>query len=125
MEWYKVSGIILLSSSLLLGCANTDKSSSNEKVKVVKSHSTESFKGVTDEYKVYAIGEIEEFVKATDEFTTAVINGENEKAKSLYALARMHYERAEPIAEVFGDLDPKIDAREGDVPEQEWGDTTG
>jgi iron uptake system component EfeO len=121
MEWFKVSGIILLSSSLLLGCANTDKSSSNEKVKVVKSHSTESFKGVTDEYKVYAIGEIEEFVKATDEFTTAVNNGEIEKAKSLYALARMHYERAEPIAEVFGDLDPKIDAREGDVPEQEWG----
>ncbi len=33
----------------------------------------------------------------------------------------MHYERAEPITEVFGDLDPKIDAREGDVPETEWG----
>lgn len=33
----------------------------------------------------------------------------------------MYYERSEPIAEVFGDLDPKIDAREGDVPENEWG----
>ena len=33
----------------------------------------------------------------------------------------MHYERAEPIAEVFGDLDPKIDAREGDVKASEWG----
>ena len=33
----------------------------------------------------------------------------------------MHYERAEPIAEVFGDLDPKIDARKGDVKDEEWG----
>ena len=27
----------------------------------------------------------------------------------------------EPVAETFGDLDPKIDAREGDVPKKEWG----
>ena len=67
------------------------------------------------------IGEIEEFVQATEAFTTAVKSGEIDQAKSLYAPARMHYERAEPIAEVFGDLDPKIDAREGDVPEAEWG----
>ena len=67
------------------------------------------------------LGEIEEFVQATEEFTTAVKSGDIEKAKELYAPARMHYERAEPIAEVFGDLDPKIDAREGDVPEDEWG----
>ena len=55
--------------------------------------------------------------QATEEFTSAVMDGDVEKAKELYAPARMHYERAEPIAEVFGDLDPKIDAREGDVPE--------
>jgi iron uptake system component EfeO len=38
------------------------------------------------------------------------------KAKALYGLARVPYERVEPVAESFGDLDPKIDAREGDVP---------
>ncbi|OIK15852.1 Efem/EfeO family lipoprotein [Bacillus sp. MUM 116] len=120
MNLYKASGVILLSSSLLFGCSNTEKSSTTEKVKVTKS-STVNLNGVMNTYREYAVGEIEEFVKATDAFTTAVKNGDIEKAKELYGPARMHYERAEPIAEVFGDLDPKIDAREGDVPEAEWG----
>lgn len=121
MRFLKVSGVLLLSSGLLFGCANADETSSTEKVKETKNTSSESFKGVTDEYRNYAIGEIEEFVKATEAFTTAVKSGEIDKAKDLYGPARMHYERAEPIAEVFGDLDPKIDAREGDVPDTEWG----
>ncbi|WML38437.1 iron uptake system protein EfeO [Neobacillus sp. OS1-2] len=121
MKLVKVSGILLLSSSLLFGCSNTDKTATTEKVKETKNTASEVLKGVTDEYREYAIGEVEEFVKATEAFTTAVKNGEIDKAKALYGPARMHYERAEPIAEVFGDLDPKIDAREGDVPEAEWG----
>jgi iron uptake system component EfeO len=43
------------------------------------------------------------------------------KAKSTFASARYHYEVIEPIAESFGDLDPALDAREGDVPPAEWG----
>jgi iron uptake system component EfeO len=120
MKLLKVSGILLLSSSLLFGCATTDKANSTNKVKETKNTASEALKGVTDEYRKYAIGEIEDFVKATEAFTTAVKNGEIDKAKALYGPARMYYERAEPIAEVFGDLDPKIDAREGDVPEAEW-----
>ncbi|MED1471542.1 iron uptake system protein EfeO [Bacillus salipaludis] len=120
MNLYKVSGVILLSSSLLFGCSNSEKSSAPAKVKEPKS-SAANLDGVTNTYREYAVGEIEEFVKATDAFTTAVKNGDLEKAKELYGPARMYYERAEPIAEVFGDLDPKIDAREGDVPEAEWG----
>ncbi|WHY78719.1 imelysin family protein [Neobacillus sp. WH10] len=121
MKLLKVSGILLFSSSLLFGCANTDKTTSTEKVKETKNTATKALDGVTEAYREYAIGEIEEFVKATEAFTTAVKNGDIEQAKALYGPARMHYERAEPIAEVFGDLDPKIDAREGDVPEEEWG----
>ena len=41
--------------------------------------------------------------------------GDVEKAKALYASTRMHYERIEPVAESFGDLDPRIDARKNDV----------
>lgn len=118
MKLFRVSGILLLSGSLLFGCS---AEKSDKKAKETTSTASNSLKGVTDEYRQYAIGEIEEFVKATEAFTTAVKNGEVEKAKELYPLARMHYERAEPIAESFGDLDPKIDAREGDVPEAEWG----
>ena len=32
------------------------------------------------------------------------------QAKALYPKVRMYYERSEPVAEAFGDLDPKIDA---------------
>lgn len=121
MKLLKVSGILLLSSSLLFGCANTDKTSKQEEEKETKNTPSMALDGVTKEYREYAIGQIEEFVKATEAFTTAVKNGELDKAKALYGPARMYYERAEPIAEVFGDLDPKIDAREGDVSEAEWG----
>lgn len=33
---------------------------------------------------------------------------------------REYYERIEPIASSFGNLDPGIDAREGDVPDAQW-----
>ncbi|MFS0779306.1 iron uptake system protein EfeO [Neobacillus sp. 3P2-tot-E-2] len=121
MKLLKVSGSLLLSSSLLFGCTNPNENSANETVKESKNIISDSLSVVTDEYRKYAIGEIEEFVKATEAFTNAVKNGDVDNAKALYASSRVHYERAEPIAEVFGDLDPKIDAREGDVPEAEWG----
>ena len=122
MKLLKVSGTLIISSSLLFGCSNnTEKTATTEKVKDKVVTSQAALTGVTDDYRAYALGEIEEFVKATDAFTTAVKNGDIEQAKAIYGPARMHYERAEPIAEVFGDLDPKIDAREGDVPEAEWG----
>lgn len=79
------------------------------------------FDQVVADYRDYAINELDAFTNKTEAFTTAVKEGDLEKAKTLYAPARMHYERAEPIAEVFGDLDPKIDARAGDVKESEWG----
>ena len=62
-----------------------------------------------------------ELVTATKAFTDAVDGGNLEQAKALYAPSRVAYERIEPVAETFGDLDPEIDAREGDVPKKEWG----
>jgi iron uptake system component EfeO len=60
-------------------------------------------------------------VARTEPFVAAVLAGEVGKAKSLYAAARIPYERIEPVAESFGDLDPRIDARENDVPASEFG----
>ncbi|MBE3569853.1 MAG: EfeM/EfeO family lipoprotein [Bacillales bacterium] len=122
MKIWKAAFVTLLSSSLLFGCSQSTKTASEPK-KTDNNPSTKQTKEmaqVTQEYRKYAIGEINEFVKETEEFTNAVKNGDIEKAKQIYPLARMHYERSEPIAEVFGDLDPKIDAREGDVPQAEW-----
>ncbi|MFB5284970.1 iron uptake system protein EfeO [Peribacillus sp. Hz7] len=119
MNKAKTALAVLLSTSLLFGCSQKGEEATTTKEET-KEVAKDALDSVTAEYREYAIHEIEEFVTATEEFTNAVIEGDIEKAKELYAPARMHYERAEPIAEVFGDLDPKIDAREGDVPEEEW-----
>lgn len=68
---------------------------------------------ITD-YKAYVTAETAELVKGTKAFTDAVKAGDIEKAKALYAPTRQHYERIEPIAELFSDLDGSIDAREDD-----------
>ncbi|WP_274365185.1 iron uptake system protein EfeO [Paenibacillus thermotolerans] len=71
-------------------------------------------------YHQYVIDQTDQFVKDTQAFADAVKAGEIERAKALYAPARMYFERIEPIAESLGDFDPWIDAREGDVPDSEW-----
>lgn len=71
-------------------------------------------------YRSYVQGQTEQLVTTTNEFVAAVEAGNVAKAKALYAPARVHYERIEPVAESFGDLDPDIDARDGDVPPDQW-----
>ncbi|MGY5957540.1 iron uptake system protein EfeO [Kosakonia sp. BK9b] len=68
---------------------------------------------ITD-YKAYVVAETAQLVTGTKAFTDAVKAGDIEKAKALYAPTRQHYERIEPIAELFSDLDGSIDAREDD-----------
>lgn len=66
------------------------------------------------DYKVYVQGEAKELVAKTDQFVGAVKAGKIEEAKAMFADVRTHYERIEPIAELFNELDPAIDAREDD-----------
>jgi iron uptake system component EfeO len=72
------------------------------------------------EYQDYVDGQSEMLVDRTAEFVAAVKAGDVEEAKKLYAPSRVPWERIEPIAEKFGTLDPEVDAREGDVPDQQW-----
>lgn len=127
MKYFKSATAIVLSTSLLFGCSQGDneneenKQESQDNQVEAETTSNPKLEQVSEDYRTYAIGEIDDFVDETKAFTDAVIAGDIEKAKELYAPARMHYERAEPVAEVFPDLDPKIDARDGDVPAEEWG----
>ncbi|ALR76314.1 iron uptake system protein EfeO [[Enterobacter] lignolyticus] len=66
------------------------------------------------QYKAWVSVQTAELVKSTQAFTAAVKAGDLEKAKSLYAPTRQYYERIEPVAELFADLDSSIDAREDD-----------
>jgi iron uptake system EfeUOB component EfeO/EfeM len=72
-------------------------------------------------YVDYVKSEVDELKAAAGPFAAAVKAGDGATARSLFAAARYHYETIEPIAESFGDLDPAIDAREGDVPAEQWG----
>lgn len=68
---------------------------------------------ITD-YKTWVTQQVTELVAGTKAFTDAIKAGDIAKAKALYAPTRRHYERIEPIAELFSDLDGSIDAREDD-----------
>jgi iron uptake system component EfeO len=66
-------------------------------------------------YEEYVRDQVATLQERTAQFTAAVKAGDVAKARQLYPVARTSYERIEPVAESFGDLDPRIDARENDV----------
>jgi iron uptake system component EfeO len=71
----------------------------------------------SEQYILYVRDQVQTLVAKTDAFVAAYEAGDFDTARSLYADARVHWERIEPVAESFGDLDPKTDAREADVAE--------
>lgn len=66
------------------------------------------------EYKKYVQEQTDALVRDTEAFVAAVKAGDLDKAKALYAPARAHYERIEPVASLFEELDEAIDVREDD-----------
>ena len=82
---------------------------------------TEGEKEAVKQYRKFLEKNTDELVAETETFVDAVIAGNLEEAKDLYAAARIPYERIEPVAESFGDLDPRIDARENDAPVGHFG----
>lgn len=67
-----------------------------------------------DRYATYVDTQVADLVTAIGAFTAAVESGDLAKAKALYAPARIPWERIEPIAELFPDLDQAIDFRQED-----------
>jgi FTR1 family protein len=75
----------------------------------------------TASYRGYVETQAAELVRRTEAFVAAVKAGDVAKARSLFAATREPWERIEPVAESFGSLDPKVDARVNDVEQgQEW-----
>lgn len=65
-------------------------------------------------YKTYVLAETDSLVAATRKFTDAVKDGNLAGARQYYAPTHVHYERIEPVAELFNDLDKRIDVRADD-----------
>jgi len=72
-------------------------------------------------YRTYVQQQADALVPLVQGLARAVKAGDVAKAKALYAPSRVPWEAIEPVAEAFGDLDPKVDLREADLePGQEW-----
>jgi iron uptake system component EfeO len=72
-------------------------------------------------YKAYVQDQSDQLVAKTQEFVDLYKSREDDRARALYPDARVHWERIETVAESFGDLDPRMDAREADLePGQKW-----
>jgi iron uptake system component EfeO len=76
-----------------------------------------ALKDATDNYQRYVKSQTDALLTKTQEFVDAVKAGDIPKSKALFPVARTYWERIEPVAEIFGDLDPKIDGREEVVEE--------
>ncbi|MFM1954653.1 MAG: hypothetical protein RL118_844 [Actinomycetota bacterium] len=70
---------------------------------------------VSDAYAAWVTQQAQDLLDGTRAFAAAVKAGNVALAKSLYDKTRWHWEAIEPVAESFGDLDPILDAREGDL----------
>lgn len=74
-----------------------------------------------EEYRRYIAAQVDDTIARTGTFVAAVKKGDVAKAKSLYAPSRVGWESIEPVAEAFGDIDPKVDLREADLEAgQKW-----
>jgi iron uptake system component EfeO len=67
------------------------------------------------QYISYAKDQTGELLTDTKAFVAAYEKGDAAAAKQLYPGARSHYERIEPLAEKFPELDASLDLREADL----------
>jgi iron uptake system component EfeO len=73
------------------------------------------------QYKAYVRDQTDQLLAGTERFVNAYVAGNEATARGLYAPTRVHWERIEPVAESFGDLDPRMDLREADLEQgQRW-----
>ncbi|MFJ7736252.1 iron uptake system protein EfeO [Lysinibacillus sp. NPDC097287] len=120
--------VLVAGGILMAGCGDT------EKVDKDKDPATEQEAAIAKEvdltaelaaYKEFALEQMDQFLIETENFVNLFKADDIEGAKAAYAPARMYFERSEPIAESFGDLDPRIDGRLADIQdegkgEEEW-----
>ncbi|MFE7165828.1 iron uptake system protein EfeO [Streptomyces sp. NPDC057616] len=72
-------------------------------------------------YREYAQEQADATIPKVETFAKAIKTGDLKAAQNAYAPSRVGWERTEPIAESFGDIDPKTDTRaDGLEKGQKW-----
>jgi iron uptake system component EfeO len=121
---------LTISALLLTACQKTEQktdvapaasATTNASAVTASAQSSVDMSKETAEYKAWVQTQIDSLLVDTQKFVALLEAGKLEEAKALYPKARMYFERSEPIAESFGDLDPRIDNREADLePNEVW-----
>jgi len=120
MKKNKLFLALMAGTIVISGCsAKSDKKEENKSDQVDTSKGTkEQLKQATELYKKFVENQVDTLLKDTEKFAETIKDGNLEEAKKQYPLIRMAYERSEPIAESFGELDVNIDFRLADYLEE-------
>ena len=120
MKKNKLFLALMAGTIVISGCsAKSDKKEENKSTQVDTSKGTkEQLKQATELYKKFVENQVDTLLKDTEKFAETIKAGNLEEAKKQYPLIRMAYERSEPIAESFGELDVNIDFRLADYLEE-------
>ncbi|HEX6602191.1 MAG TPA: EfeM/EfeO family lipoprotein, partial [Solirubrobacterales bacterium] len=117
-----LAGALVLLALVVTACGSSDDETTTDTTAAAKTEqASRQEEAAVADYREYLEENTAELVAETEPFVAAVVAGNVAAAKSLYPAARIPYERIEPVAGSFGDLDPRIDAREDGVPADEWG----
>ena len=121
MKKSKLFLAIMTGALVISGCSTKteQKKEENKTEQVDTSKGTkDQLKQATEAYKKYVEGQVDNLLKDTEKFAETLKAGKLDEAKKQYPLIRMAYERSEPIAESFGELDVNIDFRLADYLEE-------
>ena len=120
MKKNKLFMALMAGTIVISGCAaKPDKKEENKTAQVDTSKDTkEQLKQATDLYKKFVENQVDTLLKDTEKFAETIKSGNLDEAKKQYPVIRMAYERSEPIAESFGELDVNIDFRLADYLEE-------
>lgn len=101
----------------LVGTAEFTVKDSGKKIEVSASEKEQIDAAVTN-YTAYVRDQAGQLLTETQKFADLYKAGNDDAARAAYAPTRMYYERIEPTAEAFGDVDPALDLREADWQEE-------
>lgn len=95
--------------------SNTGSAASGSAVSGGQTSGTGALEQATRDYATYVQDQVRQLVDSTQALAEAVESGDVAASRERYAAARVFYERIEPVAESFGDLDARIDGRANDA----------
>ena len=125
MKHKSLLSVLVAGGILLTGCGDSENADQDTASIIEQDEQSTDQVDLSAElsaYQEFALEQMDQFLIETENFVNLFKAGDIEGAKAAYAPARMYFERSEPIAESFGDLDPRIDGRLADIQEEGQGE---